>query len=88
MLYIAHSTFLLTLPLHLLFLRIFSSTSHPIRPTLHQLRRVFYHQLTGSDHEPVEKSWPWRKTMHFVTAMSVLITLPSLTWYLAVSWTS
>lgn len=88
MLYMAHSTFLLTLPLHLLFLRIFSSTSHPLRPTLHQLRRVFYHQLTGFDHEPEEGSWLWKKTFTLVTAMSLLITAPSLIWYLAIPWTS
>lgn len=88
MLYLAHSTFLLTLPSHLLFLRIFSSLSKPIGPAFEQLRRVFHHQLVGRDYDPEESGWPWRRTLSFVAGMTALITLPSGLWYASVPLTS
>ena len=58
MLYLAHCTFLLTFPAHLLLLRIFSPSSTPLRPALAQLTAVWHVQLTGEQRRTGEK-WPW-----------------------------
>ena len=85
MLYLAHSTFILTFPTHLLLLRLFSS--QPILPILDQLGEVFHHQLTGREWDR-DRGWPWRRTIFFVGQMTGLITIPSLLWYCAVPFTS
>ncbi|CED84362.1 Predicted membrane protein [Phaffia rhodozyma] len=91
-LYCAHSSFLLLLPLHLAFLYVWPGETVPIRLILRELKFQVRHQLDGTSAstELAAKrvGWPWAKAAISSIGLTAGMTIPAGCWYASVPLTS
>ncbi|RPD82513.1 hypothetical protein L226DRAFT_528673 [Lentinus tigrinus ALCF2SS1-7] len=82
--YIVHSTFAISLPLHILYLSV--TTHHSIRSLYKSLNVAVQQHLSpklGSD-EPGAREFPIWKLLRLCLLLTLGMTLPSLFWFIAV----
>ncbi|CAE6419132.1 unnamed protein product [Rhizoctonia solani] len=80
--YIAHSSFAIVLPAHLLYLKYFTSTSP--YTYLISLWSIMHAHILAPQSTPSSK-FPWTRYLVFVSLLTIAVTCPALLWYASVS---
>lgn len=83
--YTVHSCFLLSLPIHLIYL--LCTTKNGLRPLLRGLRFAIVRQLTTGSEEYADtrhRALPFARTAFLVVLLTIFSSLPGLLWFAAV----
>ncbi|KAG2366510.1 hypothetical protein BDR07DRAFT_1327812 [Suillus spraguei] len=81
--YVAHSSFVLSLPLHLGYLLL--TTHHSPRALISGLSRIITAQLTLRDPRIIHSSpFPWSRFLVVIFVMTAIYSIPALLWFIAV----
>ncbi|KZT30557.1 hypothetical protein NEOLEDRAFT_1053416 [Neolentinus lepideus HHB14362 ss-1] len=81
--YVVHSSLIVMLPLHLLYLVLVTQCS--LRYFIATIRRALIHHLPAAKSELHDSPFPTRRLVQLIFLLTSGITIPALLWYIAVS---
>ena len=81
--YVAHSSFSIVFPLHVMYLRLV--TGRPVKYYLNGLSLAIKRQIAGVPTGPEDAKFPWPRFATMVGLMTIGITLPGVLWFSAIS---